>query len=70
MALYSFECTQHGEFDIRLPMMGEHKASCPQCGAEARRQFGPVPYRLDNPPDLSDMEKHRQELRRERAQRR
>jgi len=67
MALYEFQCPLHGIFDVRQPMDVEHEATCPECGKPAQRKFNSVPYWLDNPPDLSDIEKDRKDRARERA---
>ena len=45
MAIYTFTCTEHGNFDEIVPM-GTEKAPCPKCTVSAQRTEIPeVPAR-------------------------
>lgn len=37
--IYVYECRDHGCFEQREPMLQEHRASCAECGASARRIY-------------------------------
>ncbi len=41
--LYQFKCEKHGKesihFEVSQPIMAEHEADCPVCGALAQRIF-------------------------------
>lgn len=41
MLTYLFECSEHGRFEVKQPMLDEHKANCPVCGKPAQRIFTP-----------------------------
>ena len=39
MMFYQFSCPKHGSFEIRQPIEADHKANCPECGAEGQRIY-------------------------------
>lgn len=34
MPLYSYQCSEHGQFDVFQRMNDEHTAQCPECGKD------------------------------------
>lgn len=49
MPTYTFECAAHAAFDLRLAMSEDTaSASCPQCGAAARRRYHAPTLRSGN----------------------
>jgi putative FmdB family regulatory protein len=46
MPLYTYKCSNCGEFDIRHPIEAvDDKHYCPTCGKVARRKFYPLHHR-------------------------
>ena len=37
--IYQFSCSRHGLFEVKQPIMAEHRANCPECDAEGRRIY-------------------------------
>jgi putative FmdB family regulatory protein len=36
---YQFCCEEHGLFEVKQPILSEHKANCPTCGKQAQRIY-------------------------------
>lgn len=37
--LYRFKCQEHGEFEVHQPLLADHIANCPACGADGERVY-------------------------------
>ena len=42
--IYEFKCKEHGLFEVTQPMLAEHKADCPKCGASCQRIYLPLEH--------------------------
>ena len=43
--LYDFKCLSHGRFEVRQPIMAEHRAHCPECGELAQREYSHLQWK-------------------------
>ena len=49
MPIYTYECLDHGRFEVRQPMLSEHKANCLVCGESAERRVSVSHIRFAEP---------------------
>ena len=49
MPIYTYECLEHGRFEVRQPMFGERRADCSECDKPAEFRISPCDYRSAEP---------------------
>ena len=49
MPIYTYECLEHGRFEVRQPMSDERRANCLECGRIAEPRISACDYRFAEP---------------------
>jgi putative FmdB family regulatory protein len=58
MAVYAFQCAEHGPIDVRFSIgTAPPTSGCPRCGSPMRRLFSPPALRLTPRPQVAALDR-------------